>query len=318
MNNVDKDFYNLLNKLNKMSTNEIYINIKNSFLSIPQETQNAIEKFFNEFNFWGSIDIQNNNFPALKEKAYTLKNNIKEFANLYNSFNDYKSKKLLYAILNNWFCYDFITLNTCLNNPYKHYFDLDIIPHCQNEVIVDLGAYIGDTILDYLQTYGELSYKKIYCYDITDQSVAFLKNNLSPYKNIIYRQKAISDKKEIRYLSQNNISSSANKTSSKGTIKLNTTTLDSDIKEKITLLKMDIEGDEEKAIIGCKKHIQKDTPKLLISVYHNNNHLWKIPKLIKSFNNKYNFYLRCYGNCIYPTEIVLFAIPHNNKKNLLN
>lgn len=309
MNNIDYNFYNLLKKLKKLTINEIYLNIKNSFLCIPKETQDTIANFFNEFKFWGTIDIINNNFNALKEKAKTLKKNINEFDNLYHSLKDYKSKKLLYAILNNWFCYDFITLKECLDNPYKHYFDLDIIPHCQNEIVVDLGAYIGDTITDYLFTYGEDSYKKIYCYDITKESVAFLKNNLSPYKNIIYRKKAISDKKEELYLIENNSSSSANKTSKKGSIKLKSTTLDSDIKEKITLLKMDIEGDEEKALLGCKKHIQNDNPKLLISVYHSNDHLWKIPKLINSLNNNYNYYLRCYGNCIYPTEIVFFAIP---------
>lgn len=77
---------------------------------------------------------------------------------------------------------------------------------------------------------------------------------------------------------------------------------------------MDIEGDELKALFGSQKHIINDTPKLLISVYHKNNHLWQIPLLINSYNNNYNYYLRCYGNYLYPTEIVFFAIP-NKKSN---
>ena len=75
------------------------------------------------------------------------------------------------------------------------------------------------------------------------------------------------------------------------------------------MIKMDIEGGETKAIIGCSKHIKEDNPKLLISVYHNYEDLWKIPRMIEEINNNYNFYLRCYGTELFPTEIILYAIP---------
>ena len=84
---------------------------------------------------------------------------------------------------------------------------------------------------------------------------------------------------------------------------------DNDILEKIDIIKMDIEGSEYNALIGYKNHIINDNPILLISVYHNNEDLWKLPKLIYDYNNNYNFYLRFYGNNIFPTEIVLFAVP---------
>ena len=72
---------------------------------------------------------------------------------------------------------------------------------------------------------------------------------------------------------------------------------------------MDIEGGEEKALIGCQNHIKNEHPKLLISVYHNHEDLWKLPKIINDFYPNYNFYLRNHGNNIFPTETVLFAIP---------
>lgn len=62
---------------------------------------------------------------------------------------------------------------------------------------------------------------------------------------------------------------------------------------------MDIEGSEQKAIIGAKKHIQNEHPKLLISVYHNHEDLWKIPKMINEITPNYNFYLRYYENNIF-------------------
>ena len=96
--------------------------------------------------------------------------------------------------------------------------------------------------------------------------------------------------------------------------------LDEDIKEKISMVKMDIEGSEMKALAGMKEHIKNDTPILLISVYHNNTDLVEIPKYIRSLNGNYDYYLRYYGGCVYATEIVLFALPKVKKvlvKNLI-
>ncbi len=71
---------------------------------------------------------------------------------------------------------------------------------------------------------------------------------------------------------------------------------------------MDIEGSEYEALLGLKNKIKKYKPKLAISVYHNNDHLWQIPKLIYELNPDYKFYLRYYGGPILPTEYILYAI----------
>ena len=85
-------------------------------------------------------------------------------------------------------------------------------------------------------------------------------------------------------------------------------TLDEDIGEKLTMIKADIEGFEQEALLGAINHIKNDHPKLLISVYHKNEDLWKIPKMIKEIDPAYKFYLRYHGGNVYPTEITLIAI----------
>ena len=203
MNKIDKLFNEFVDKINSMTKEEIYLNIKKSFDKVPIKTQKSIATFFGKFNYWGKIDLENNDYEALYEKATTLKENINQFKWLYNILKDYKSKKLLYGILNNWFCYDFNTVNSCLGTPYKHYFDLDIISNCQDEVVVDLGAYTGDTILDYIDTYGEDSYKKIYCYDITDEVFTYLKNNVEKYKGkslMVPREDAVQLEEDEYYI----------------------------------------------------------------------------------------------------------------------
>ena len=290
-----------------MTLEEIFINIKNNFNKVHKDTQKSIEKFLNDFKYWGTLDTEKNDYNEIYEKAKSLYEHIDDYIWLYNNLSDYSSKKLLFGILNNWYQYDFITLKESMSLNYKHYFDLDIIPYSNNQVFVDVGAYIGDTTQDFINTYN--NYKKIYCYEVTLETMAKLKNNLSKYNNIIYKNKAVSNDNSIMYLKESNINSSANQVDNSGTIEVETVSLDNDILEKIDIIKMDIEGSEYNALIGCKNHIINDNPTLLISVYHNNEDLWKLPKLIYEYNNNYNFYLRYYSNYIFPTEIVLFAIP---------
>ena len=205
---------------------------------------------------------------------------------------------------------DFNELGKSYENNYNQYFDLDLVKPNKNAIYVDIGAYTGDTIVNYINTF--LQYKKIYAYEITDESIKIMQKNLKNYPNIIYKKTAIMDRTSIFYMNDNSISSSANKVSNIGIKQILSTSLDKDIKEKIDIIKIDIEGNEEKALNGAINHIKKDTPILDIAVYHNHNDLWKIPKLIYSINDKYKYFLRYFGNKYYPTEVILIAIKKDN------
>ena len=76
----------------------------------------------------------------------------------------------------------------------------------------------------------------------------------------------------------------------------------------MTLIKADIEGAEQHALTGARRHILNDHPKLLISVYHSNEDLWQIPRMILDISRDYTLYLRHHGSPIYPTEITLIAV----------
>ena len=313
INNIhDKNFYQLIDSISSLSEENLLFKIKFNYSFLPKNIKTSLENYFDKYKFWGSLHGDNLDYDEIERKAKTIKKHIKDFVWLYEKLEDDSSKFLLHAILNNFINYDFTSLQKTLNQKYHHYFDFDILPKMKEEVFADIGSYTGDTVLDFINCYGENSYKKIYCYEITTDIIPTLKNNLINYKNIEIKSLAVSNKSKTLYLDENSTSNSANKTKNKGKIKIEAKSLDEDVKEKISLIKMDIEGDEELALMGAKKHIQNDTPKLLISLYHNNNHYFKLPKLIYSYNKNYKFYLRNYGGNLYPTEIVLFAIPKDS------
>ena len=77
--------------------------------------------------------------------------------------------------------------------------------------------------------------------------------------------------------------------------------------DRVTMIKMDIEGSELEALKGAKQTIQRDKPKLAICIYHKPEDIIEIPCYIKELVPRYRLYLRHYGNG--DTETVLYALP---------
>lgn len=308
MNFIDEKFFKIIEEFEVLPKEEIEKKMVLFYKFLPSNIKKSLENFFKSYNFWGTLDEVNEDFDIFKKKAQIFKEKREDFVWLYDSLKDYKSKTVLLSILNNYYNFDLNGLNLVADKIYKHYFDLDLLPFCKNEVFVDVGAYTGDTVLDYIASYG-MSYNKIYCYEITESMVLYMKNNFSNLPNVEIRNLAVAERVGKLYLDANSTSTSANRVKEAGVDAVNAVSLDEDIKEKISMIKMDIEGGEISAIKGAKEHIKNDLPKLFISVYHSNDDIITIPKLIRSYTDKYDFYLRYYGGNLYATEIVLICLP---------
>ena len=90
-------------------------------------------------------------------------------------------------------------------------------------------------------------------------------------------------------------------------MKIAVTTLDERIKEKVTFIKMDLEGWELKALQGAVRHIREDHPKLAIAVYHHPSDFWRIPEFVLSIRDDYDLYLRHYTEGW--SETVMYFVP---------
>lgn len=308
MNCIDQKFQELMKKIKGYSEAELYYQMRTSFEKVPLETKVSMMNFFNDFLYWGRMNIEESCYEEIEWKAKSLKEHLSDFEKLYELLSDYRSKKTLYAILNNWVCFDFLTLEQVREKAFDDYFDLDLVPECNQEVMVDLGAYTGDTILSFANNYGKDSYQKIYAYEITADTFTILEDNVKDLERVECRLKGVGNENCTMNLIHNAVSSSANTLISDDTGSIPVVSLDSDICEEITMIKADIEGFEQKALEGAKEHIKNEHPKLFISVYHNNEDLFKIPQMIQEIDSTYQFYLRYYGGNIYPTEITLIAI----------
>lgn len=302
---MDHRFYAMMDAITSMRLSEVTSHIKEKFRLISPVDQKTMADYLVSFPYWGALNPAKQNFELLENRAAALKDHAADFLWLYKRLCDYRSKGVLYAILSNWFDFDFTSLQNAHESFYPDYFDCDLILCDSNEIFVDLGAFYGDTVASYLSMYGD--YKRIYCYEITDDSFSRLQQSYGEFPNIILRKKGASDVAGKMYLSANP-DASGNMLTSFGQIEVPTVTIDEDIREPVTFIKMDIEGAEQKALLGCADHIRADHPKLAICTYHNNEDIWKIPRMIEEIEPGYSFYMRHNGGNLIPTEYVLIAL----------
>lgn len=311
-NQIDLEFNRLMDYIKDKTYEQIVDSIKHNFAYMNKaETSNyiGITAFYNKHKLWGNIDLGKGEYELIENNAHSLVDNVDKFEWLYDNLGDYRSKKILVSILYYWLMLDFKRVQKIQDSTYSQYFDLDLIKCDENEVFVDIGGYIGDTFISYVKTFGKKCYKKIYCYEIVPANIEYIKKNIELFEleNIVVCEKGVSDKKGVLALPKDEVSSVI-KLVEDGDIQVETVTIDDDIPEDVTFIKMDIEGAEETALLGCLKKISQSHPKLALSAYHNNEHLWKLAKIIHEVDPSYKFYFRYYGGALLPTEYILYAI----------
>lgn len=192
------------------------------------------------------------------------------------------------------------------------YFPKDIIKNNTEEVFVDCGAYNGDNIHDFLE-FENYKFKKYYGFELNQKNYlelnAHIQKEWSNLKDkFITENKGVSDfSGTIQYADR----CEGSKISEAGNATGETVTLDDYFgNNKVTFIKMDIEGAEMPALQGGKELISNNYPVLAICIYHKPDDFWVIPQYIKKNWNNYKLYVRHHTDLM--TETVLYAVKGDN------
>lgn len=304
---IDAEFWEIYEFFSYIVPDSIYDAVKSYFVRLPEGLRIDFLALPYRYTFLKDrLDFTKDDYSLIRGHVDMMVENIEKYKWLYMHLADYRSKQVLNGIIKYWFQFDLNSLYALVETAFPDYYDLDILKCDKQDVMVDLGAYTGDSILDYINTYG--TYKRIYAYEITEESFETLKKNTSEFADIVLRKKGVSSTSGTMYIDMQNCSA-GNKLLESGGEKIEVVSLDDDIKEPISVIKMDIEGAEMSAIMGAEKHIKNEKPRLLVSAYHNPEDLFAIPTLINSLRDDYKFYLRFNGHgCLWPCDYVIFAV----------
>ena len=236
-------------------------------------------------------------------RSYLVSNEA-AFDKLYHKLSDDISRRTLENVLHGRVSGDWKYFRDIYVE--DQYFADDIVRLSQQEIFLDIGAYIGDTA-EYIVKMTRGNYSKIYCFEPDKKCLDILRKNTEKYLNIEIVEKGAWNKYEkllIREDSEHGASSVGNHTG----YEIEVDCIDNCIDENVcvTHIKMDIEGAELQALQGAKRTIQTHKPKLAICVYHKNEDLLDISNYILSIVPEYQLFLRHHN--ISGTETVLYAI----------
>lgn len=297
-------------KWNKLIHNTLVQPITDfSAIYIPTETAVIISSVYNQYEIAVYLQQEHN---VIEEDLYGFTNEFYE-RNVYvshfspeeemgiktsiESLEDEESKKYYSASL------EFrVTRNPlCLipNRNMKRTGEYsDFVKVKQGDVIIDCGAYTGDSAEMYFN-YANKDCQVVAIEPFYESYVALMEKakKIGAPGQIKCFQYAISDVARVESFCYDNddLRMGINIEKQQGEYKqyidvINLDRLLSDYK-KIDFIKMDIEGEELNAINGAKEIIHKFCPRLMVSAYHHHSHLcFIIPQLLK-LNPNYKFYL---------------------------
>ena len=230
---------------------------------------------------------------------YAIESKSENLIQLMDCLADERSKNVLLSLLAARYYEDFRLLSFAIDEKPQYF--TNFFPIRENEIFIDAGAYIGDTVSDFIMCTKNNNYSA-YCYE----------PNPIIYKRL---QETICDNKKINIVNaglglKNGILKFRSAKDGSGKIDKG-----GDLEVKIyqgdslniipTWIKADVEGNEIAMLNGFNKTIRKYKPRLSICVYHNHDDLWEIPKYIKSLNPDYHLFFRHYALNSY--ESVIYA-----------
>ena len=180
----------------------------------------------------------------------------------------------------------------------------NILKPQKDEVYVDLGAYNGDTVLEFIERAGG-NYQKIYALEPDRRNFRKLVKSTENHSNIEAINAAGWCEDCSLFFSDKAGRQSA--VSDKG-LETEARSVDSVLDGGVaTYIKYDVEGAEKQALLGSKKTIKTFKPKLTVALYHRDEDLFELPLLIKSQNPDYKLFMRHFPY-IPAWEVNLFCI----------
>ncbi len=235
-------------------------------------------------------------------KKNEMVNNVKE---LISILDDDTSKEIVINRLITLFTGE-LSYNESIPLTYPQYFSKDYyLSNIDKECYVDVGAFVGDSVLAFMSACP--NYRTIKAYEpdpVNYKKLKELKENKS-IRKLDISNAAVADHNGLANFRINGNMGShvVNNDISKKQVKI--VRLDDDIEDPVTFIKMDIEGGELSALQGAEELIKKNKPKLAICLYHKPFDIFEIPFYLRQIVNKYHFSIRQHKRAF--PDLVLYA-----------
>jgi FkbM family methyltransferase len=278
-----------------------------------------VDKIYDQITTLGDFAIFSYNaIYGNRDFICTLFDHRAEVERTMNMLNDNHSRQVLATVLKKYQLGEINYSDICASNQYylpEMYADY----HCHNEIVIDAGGYIGDSMQQFIKFFGP-KLKRLYSFEPISSNLEQLRQAARRHQgyDIITLPYALdqADGESSLLITKENVSSHLEGRSAHyanamhlitDSIPVETRALDNLIppEEKVTFIKMDIEGAEYGALQGARRIISTHKPSLALAIYHDPAHYFLIPQLIKAMVPEYKLYVRHHRKRF--TDTVLYA-----------
>lgn len=241
-------------------------------------------------------------------KYQEIVDNLEKYLYAYNTLEDELSRKCLLAYLNSKMNDDIEYIYDCMEGD-NTYFSNDLFSCNDNEFFLDLGAYTGDTLKEFL-AFSNGKYEEIVAFEPEEDSFALLEEFVKrkDLKNVeLYRLGCYNRKTRLHFDEKEEGSGISMKES--GSF-IDVIDLDSCLKNrKITMVKLNYLYGVRETLEGMKRLLEKNIPNVAIVVGFDKFTVVEVIHFFKDYlnlgKNSYKMILRF--NDAMPSRLVFYA-----------
>lgn len=189
-------------------------------------------------------------------------------------------------------------------SPYsQEFFAEDVLHFGPEEVFVDGGAFDGDSFLRFAQLAPGFSKAYLFepdaeiCLRATQRAAGDLRVAICNYG-------LWSATTELLFSSTGGMDGAI---CENGDIRVPVVSIDEFVRDKVTHIKLDVEGAEKEALLGGRRQIGNNRPQMAVALYHRASDLWKLPALIEALGGRYQYSIRHYSQTV--DDSIVYARP---------
>ena len=229
--------------------------------------------------------------PVFGENIFNkefLHSHLEEIEKAYSLLADEQSKKVFESIV-----YFQITgnLNYCFECESTKDEAFEILNLGEKESFLDLGAYRGDTIKEFLH-YAN-GYEKIVAIEPDKRTFNKLQTYCENLENCTTLNNAVWCESKELFFDGNKGRGGSAKDKGESIISVTVDEL-TERHGKFTYINIDVEGAEKEMLKGANKTLQQNKPKLCMAGYHRSEDIFDLVNRINEINSNYKIYLRHY------------------------
>ena len=215
-----------------------------------------------------------------------LSSHIESIEKAYSLLCDEKSKEVFEGIIRFQITGE---LNYCFDCETDKDEAFEILNLGENESFLDLGAYRGDTIKEFLHYAG--NYEKIVAVEPDKRTFKKLQTYCESLENCVTLNFAVWNESKELFFDGNKGRGGSAKDKGESILSVTGDEL-SEKYGKFTYLNIDVEGAEKEMLQGAEMTLKQHKPKLCMAGYHRSEDIFALVNQINEINGEYKIYLR--------------------------